>query len=42
MRGMWTAERIKLLRTLWTKGETATAIGARLGGLSRAAVLGKI
>jgi len=39
---LWTAERIKLLRALWAKGETAAAIGARLGGLSRAAVLGKI
>jgi GcrA cell cycle regulator len=42
MGGMWTAERIKLLRVLWAKGETAAAIGTRLGGLSRAAVLGKI
>jgi len=43
MRGdVWTADRIKLLRALWSKGETAAAIGARLGGLSRSAVLGKI
>jgi GcrA cell cycle regulator len=43
MRGdVWTAARIKLLRTLWAKGETAAAIGARLGGLSRSAVLEKI
>jgi GcrA cell cycle regulator len=43
MRGdLWTAERIELLRALWAKGETADAIAARLGGLSRSAVLGKI
>jgi GcrA cell cycle regulator len=42
MRGYWTAERIELLKTWWTKGETAEAIAARLGGLSRSAVLGKI
>jgi GcrA cell cycle regulator len=39
---VWTAERVKLLRSLWTKGATAAAIGVRLGGLSRSAVLGKI
>jgi GcrA cell cycle regulator len=38
----WTAERIELLRRLWAQGETAAAIAARLGGLSRSAVLGKI
>jgi GcrA cell cycle regulator len=43
MRGdVWTAERIELLRTLWANGETADAIAAQLGGLSRSAVLGKI
>ena len=38
----WTAERIDSLRKLWAQGETAAAIAARLGGLSRSAVLGKI
>jgi GcrA cell cycle regulator len=43
MRGeAWNREREELLKTLWARGETATAIGARLGGLSRSAVLGKI
>src|ERR1700729_2907373 len=43
MRGAaWTDERLKLLKELWAKGETADAIGARLGGLSRSAVLGKV
>jgi GcrA cell cycle regulator len=43
MRGVaWTAERVALLRKLWAEGETAAAIGARLGGLSRSAVLGKV
>ena len=38
----WTAHRLELLRMLWAEGETAVAIGARLGGLSRSAVLGKV
>jgi GcrA cell cycle regulator len=38
----WTAERVGLLTQLWANGETAAAIGARLGGLSRSAVLGKV
>jgi len=43
MRGeAWTEARVTLLKQLWAKGETAGAIGARLGGLSRSAVLGKI
>lgn len=43
MRGMqWKPEDIELLRRLWTAGETAAAIGMKLGGLSRSAVLGKI
>ena len=31
-----------MLKRLWAKGETADAIGIRLGGLSRSAVLGKV
>jgi GcrA cell cycle regulator len=42
MQDAWTAERIDLLRRLWAEGETAQAIAGALGGLSRAAVLGKI
>jgi hypothetical protein len=38
----WTTDRIDLLRRLWGAGETAAAIGDRLGGMSRSAVLGKI
>jgi len=39
MRGEgWTEARVTLLKQLWAKGETAGAIGARLGGLSRSAV----
>jgi len=41
MRGIWTRERIALLKKLWTDGETATAIAARLR-MSRSAVLGKV
>jgi GcrA cell cycle regulator len=42
MRGAWTDDDIDLLKRLWAEGETAEAIAARLGGLSRSAVLGKI
>jgi GcrA cell cycle regulator len=38
----WNDEKIALLKRLWGEGETANAIGARLGGLSRSAVLGKV
>jgi len=38
----WTAAQIELLKKLWAEGETAAAISARLGGLSRSAVLGKV
>jgi len=38
----WTATQIELLQKLWAEGETAAAIAARLGGLSRSAVLGKV
>lgn len=41
-RQAWTSERLELLRRLWAEGKTAPAIGARLGGLSRSAVLGKV
>ena len=41
MRGVWTRERIALLKQLWANGETATAIAARLR-MSRSAVLGKV
>ena len=41
MRGIWTRERLALLKKLWTDGETATAIAARLR-MSRSAVLGKV
>jgi GcrA cell cycle regulator len=41
MRGVWTHERIALLKQLWANGETATAIAARLR-MSRSAVLGKV
>lgn len=43
MRGdTWDEAQLSLLRKLWAEGETAHAIGAKLGGLSRSAVLGKI
>lgn len=42
MRDYWTVERIELLCRLWAEGATAAAIGVRLGGVSRSAVLGKV
>jgi GcrA cell cycle regulator len=41
MRGIWTRERIALLKRLWTDGETATAIAGQLR-MSKSAVLGKV
>ncbi len=41
MRGVWTLERIALLKTLWADGETAAAIATRLR-MSKSAVLGKV
>jgi GcrA cell cycle regulator len=41
MRGVWTRERIALLKKLWADGETATAIAASLR-MSKSAVLGKV
>jgi len=40
--GCWTKERVDRLTQLWSEGKTATAIAACLGGVSRAAVLGKV
>jgi GcrA cell cycle regulator len=37
----WTDERIEQLRTMWTKGMTASQIAEELGGVSRNAVIGK-
>jgi len=43
MRGtFWRQDDIETLVRLWRAGETADAIGRRLGGLSRSAVLGKV
>lgn len=39
---LWTPERIAMLVKLWAAGATAQAIAGQLGGVSRAAVLGKI
>jgi GcrA cell cycle regulator len=37
----WTDERIEQLRTMWSKGMTASQIAEELGGVSRNAVIGK-
>jgi GcrA cell cycle regulator len=39
---LWNDERIAILKQLWAEGKTAGAIGKKLGGFSRSAVLGKI
>src|SRR3954454_22896982 len=37
----WTDERIERLKSLWTKGMTASHIADELGGVSRNAVIGR-
>ncbi|MBA3667019.1 MAG: GcrA cell cycle regulator [Sphingomonas sp.] len=37
----WTDERIERLKSMWTKGATASQIAEELGGVSRNAVIGK-
>lgn len=39
---MWTEERIERLKTLWADGLSASQIAARLGGITRNAVIGKV
>ena len=38
---LWTDERVKKLRELWGKGNTASQIAEIIGGISRNAVIGK-
>ena len=38
----WTDDRVELLKTLWTEGLSASQIAARLGGVTRNAVIGKV
>lgn len=38
----WTDERVELLRKLWAEGLSASQIAAKLGGVSRNAVIGKV
>jgi len=42
MRGDWSDDQVDLLKKLWAAGETAQIISAKLGDISRSAVLGKI
>ncbi len=39
---IWTDERVELLRKLWAEGLSASQIAAKLGGVSRNAVIGKV
>jgi GcrA cell cycle regulator len=38
----WSDERVDTLRTLWTEGFSASEIAARLGSVTRNAVIGKV
>ena len=38
---LWTEDRVKKLRELWGKGNTASQIAEIIGGISRNAVIGK-
>jgi GcrA cell cycle regulator len=38
----WTAERVELLKKLWSEGLSASQIAAELGGVTRNAVIGKV
>jgi GcrA cell cycle regulator len=38
----WTEERVELLTKLWAEGLSASQIAARLGGVTRNAVIGKV
>jgi len=38
----WTADRVEVLKKLWSEGESASAIAAQLGGITRNAVIGKV
>ncbi len=38
----WTDERVELLKKLWAEGLSASQIAARLGGVTRNAVIGKV
>lgn len=38
----WTKERVELLKKLWADGLPASTIAARLGGITRSAVCGKV
>ena len=37
----WTEEKVKILKDLWGKGQTASQIAEIIGGISRNAVIGK-
>ena len=38
----WTGERVETLKKLWTDGQSASAIAAKLGEVTRNAVIGKV
>ncbi|UCH74763.1 MAG: global cell cycle regulator GcrA-like protein [Rhodospirillales bacterium] len=38
----WSEERVELLKSLWSKGRTASQIAEELGDITRNAVIGKV
>ncbi len=38
----WTDDRVELLKKLWAEGLSASQVAARLGGITRNAVIGKV
>ena len=38
----WTEERVEELKKLWAEGHSASQIAARMGGVTRNAVIGKV
>ena len=38
----WTDDRVEVLKKLWAEGLSASQIAARLGGVTRNAVIGKV
>lgn len=40
--GVWTEERVELLKKLWNDGLSASQIAGELGGVTRNAVIGKV
>lgn len=40
--GNWTEERVEMLRDLWSQGLSASQVAAKIGDISRNAIIGKV